>query len=260
MRANAGHDNKLTASQVGGDGILRRADRLFQIVQIVRGARRPITAAELAGELELSPRTIYRDIADLMASGVPLRGEAGVGYVLEAGYELPPLMLTAVELEAALLGAQWVSGRGDPSLARAARDLVAKLQAVAPKELLFLADGPSVLAPNLVTAQEQIVDLQRVRDAIHSRHKLVVDYFDENDRVTRRVIWPVYVAYFAAVRVIVAWCELRDGFRHFRTDRIKEITYSSDQFSTPMRRLRKAWADQEGPKGRNNAGVSCRLV
>jgi len=233
----------------------RRADRLFQIVQIVRGARRPITAAQLAGELELTPRTIYRDIADLMASGVPLRGEAGVGYVLEAGYYLPPLMLTAVELEAALLGAQWVSGRGDPKLARAARDLVAKLQAVAPKDLLFLAAGPSVMAANMARTPEDIVDLQLVRDAVHARRKLTVAYADDAGRATIRTIWPIYLAYFEAVRVIVAWCELRDGFRHFRTDRIGEISVSADRFDTPLPRLRKTWAAEQKAKGKGRGGI-----
>src|ERR1700759_2039056 len=106
---------------------MRRADRLFQIIQVLRRTRKPLTADAIALELETSKRTIYRDIADLMAQRVPIRGEAGVGYVLEGGFDLPPLMLTAVEVEAAVLGAQWVMSRGDPDLARAAQDLIAKI-------------------------------------------------------------------------------------------------------------------------------------
>src|ERR1700738_266335 len=105
---------------------MRRADRLFQIIQILRRPPKPITATALAAELETSKRTVYRDIADLIGQRVPIRGEAGVGYVLEGGYDLPPLMLTAEEVEAAVLGAQWVASRGDPALARAAQDLIAK--------------------------------------------------------------------------------------------------------------------------------------
>src|SRR5580692_11317571 len=112
---------------------MRRSDRLFQIIQILRGSKRPMTASRLSDELEVSVRTVYRDIADLMAQRVPIRGEAGVGYVLDGGYDLPPLMLTPDEIEAAVLGAQWVAGRGDPALARAAQDLIAKIGAAVPE-------------------------------------------------------------------------------------------------------------------------------
>lgn len=239
---------------------MRRADRLFQIIQIVRGARRPVTAAQLADELELTRRTIYRDVADLVGSGVPIRGEAGVGYVLEAGYELPPLMLTANELEAALLGAQWVFGRGDPTLALAARDLVAKLRAVAPPDLLFLAAHSSVVAPNLVTGKADIVDLQRVRDAIQGRLKLILNYSDESGKQSVRTIWPIFVAYLEAARLIVGWCELRGAFRHFRTDRVQEITYTKNHFETPLPNLRKAWEAQEKAKGDLTYPLPCRLL
>src|SRR5579859_7645755 len=114
---------------------MRRTERLFQIIQILRSARFPVTGRVLADELEISLRTLYRDMAELMAQRVPIRGEAGAGYVLEDGYDMPPLMLTADELEAAVLGAAWVAKRGDPSLARGARDLVAKLSAVIPEAL-----------------------------------------------------------------------------------------------------------------------------
>jgi len=129
---------------------MRRADRLFQIIQILRRAsRRPITADAIAHELEISRRTVYRDIADLMAQRVPIRGEAGTGYVLEGGYDLPPLMLTQDEIEAAVLGAQWVAGRADPVLARAAEDLIAKIAATVPARL-----RPYVLEPASGTPPE----------------------------------------------------------------------------------------------------------
>src|SRR5271155_184206 len=123
---------------------MRRADRLFQIIQILRRTPRPITADAIAAELETSKRTVYRDIADLMAQRVPIRGEAGVGYVLDGGYDLPPLMLTPDEIEAAVLGAQWVAGRGDPVLARAANDLIAKIAAVVPERLRSFIAVPSI--------------------------------------------------------------------------------------------------------------------
>src|SRR3569832_790140 len=114
---------------------MRRADRLFQIIQIMRRARRPISADAIAAELETSKRTIYRDIASLMGQRVPIRGEAGMGYVLDTGFDLPPLMLTPTEIAAAVLGAQWVTNRGDPALARAAQDLIAKIAASVPERL-----------------------------------------------------------------------------------------------------------------------------
>src|SRR6202012_418938 len=135
-----------TLSSAWQEGPMRRADRLFQIIQVLRRTRRPGTADAIALELETSKRTIYRDIADLMAQRVPIRGEAGVGYVLEGGFDLPPLMLTPDEIEAAVLGAQWVAGRGDPALARAALDLIAKIGATVPERLRPLALEPSARA------------------------------------------------------------------------------------------------------------------
>src|SRR5579871_3066080 len=136
----------LTASCQQWRGSLRRADRLFRIIQILRRARIPVTAVDMASELETSLRTVYLDISQLMADRVPIRGEAGIGYVLEGGFDLPPLMLTPDEIEAAVLGAQWVAGRGDPALARAALDLIAKIGAAVPEHLRPLALEPSTRA------------------------------------------------------------------------------------------------------------------
>ena len=225
---------------------MRRADRLFQIIQILRGARRPVTARELAGELERDPRTIYRDMADLVASGVPVRGEAGVGYVLEAGYELPPLMLTLDEVEAALLGAQWVIDRGDAALARGARDLVAKLEAVLPPDMRLLADSSGLLAAghssNIVADS---MDMQALRRAIPERRKLAISYSDEQGRVSERIVWPIHIGYFERVRLIVGWCELRQAFRHFRSDRIVEARILEERFTSSLHQLRRAWRETE---------------
>jgi predicted DNA-binding transcriptional regulator YafY len=225
---------------------MRRADRLFQIIQILRGARRPVTARELADELEREPRTIYRDMADLVASGVPVRGEAGVGYVLEAGYDLPPLMLTPDEIEAALLGAQWVIDRGDAALARGARDLVAKLEAILPPDLRLLADGSGLLAAGCARdTVHDAVDMQSLRRAIPERRKLAIAYRDEQGRTSERIVWPIHIGYFERVRLIVGWCELRQAFRNFRSDRIVEANVLPECFTPSLRQLRRAWRDQE---------------
>lgn len=137
---------------------MRRADRLFEIVQILRRERRPITADAIAAELETSKRSVYRDIAALMAQRVPIRGEAGIGYVLESGFDLPPLMLNPEEVDAAVLGAQWVAGHGDPALAAAARNLIAKIAAVVPAEMRALLDDPVARTPPAWAMPEDSVD------------------------------------------------------------------------------------------------------
>ncbi len=148
---------------------MRRADRLFEIVQILRRERRPITADAIAAELETSKRSVYRDIAALMAQRVPIRGEAGIGYVLESGFDLPPLMLNPEEVEAAVLGAQWVAGHGDPALANAARNLIAKIAAVVPAEMRALVDDPAARTPPAWKMPADAVDATTLRQAIRAR-------------------------------------------------------------------------------------------
>lgn len=221
---------------------MRRTERLFQIIQILRGARAPVTAQSMAGELETSLRTIYRDVAELLAQRVPIRGEAGVGYMLDQGFDLPPLMLTPDEIEAAVLGARWVSARGDPALKRAARDLITKIGAVIPEHL-----RPFLLEPALTTPEaprmlaEDAVDMSRVRAAIRGQTKIVLLYRDEADRETRRTIWPVAVGYYETVRIIAAWCELRQDFRHFRTDRVSDAEFLEERYPGRKALLRAEW-------------------
>ena len=153
--------------------MIRRADRLFRIIQILRGARKPITAQKLADEFETSLRTIYRDIDELMVQHIPIRGEAGVGYVLEPGYDMPPLMLTPDEIEAAVLGAQWVAARGDPALMRGARDLIAKIEAVVPEHLRPIILNSTLIALNLTPCEVDALDMGQVRAWIRRQGKLM---------------------------------------------------------------------------------------
>ena len=220
---------------------MRRADRLFRIIQVLRRKRRPTTAQEIAEELETSVRTIYRDMAQLIADRVPIRGEAGVGYVLEGGFDMPPLMLTPDEIEAAMLGAQWVTARADPMLARAASDLIAKIGAVIPEHLRPLLMEPALAAPKRYPNAPDAIDMPRVRSAIRAQGKIAIFYRDENGMETRRTIWPIAVSYWETVRVIVAWCELRQGFRHFRTDRVAAAEFLDARYPTPRVKLRDAW-------------------
>ena len=227
---------------------MRRTDRLFKIIQILRRTRKPVTAQQLADELETSTRTIYRDIEELLTQHVPIRGEAGVGYLLQAGYDMPPLMLTPDEIEAAVLGAQWVAARGDAGLARGARDLVAKINAVVPAHLRPLVLDSSVMAPDFSECQEDTLDMTRVREWIRQQGKLQIQYRDEAGRDSKRILWPIGVAYFETVRLIIAWCELRVAFRHFRTDRIQSVQFLEEKFSTPSEVLRRNWWREEKAK------------
>ncbi|WP_300296876.1 YafY family protein [Ferrovibrio sp.] len=221
---------------------MRKADRLFQIVQILRRARRhPVTAEALAQELETSKRSVYRDIAALMAQRVPIRGEAGMGYVLDQGFDLPPLMLTPDEIEAAVLGAQWVSRRADPVLARAALDLIAKIAQAVPERLRPYAAEPAAIAPPSWNQQPDAIDMVQTRQAIRTGRKIALDYRDELGRETRRVIWPVTIGYFDTVRMVVAWCELRRDFRSFRTDRVLAADFLDERYPERPSALRAKW-------------------
>ena len=219
---------------------MRRTERLFAIIQILRRARAPITAASMADELETSLRTVYRDVAELIAQRVPVRGEAGIGYMLESGFDMPPLMLTPDEIEAAVLGARWVAGRGDPALARAANDLVAKIGAVIPSHLRpFLLD--ETLTTPVRPIRRDSFDVGRVRGAIRGQTKIVLTYRDETDRESRRTVWPVAIAYYESVRLLAAWCELRQDFRHFRTDRVTEAEFLEQRYPARRDVLRSQW-------------------
>ena len=220
---------------------MRRADRLFQIIQILRRSTRPVTAAALAEELEISKRTVYRDVADLIGQRVPIEGEAGLGYLLASDYDMPPLMLTPDEIEAVMLGAQWVAGRSDKILSNAARDVVAKIAAIVPERLRPFIVEPSVGAKPTIGEPEQGVDTSMLRSAIRNGVKLRLRYRSEAGEETERTVWPVILGYAETNRLLVAWCELRQSFRHFRTDRIIEAEMLDERNGLRRGELRRRW-------------------
>jgi len=220
---------------------MRPADRLFQIIQILRRTPKPVTADALAGELAISKRTVYRDIADLIAQRVPIRGEAGVGYVLQPGLDLPPLMLTPEEIEAAVLGAQWVARHSDAELARAAQDLIAKIGAVVPERLRPFVFEPVTDMPPARSLATDGLDMARVREQIHSGRKIRLYYRDEQGRESERIVWPVTVGYMETVRHLIAWCELRQDFRSFRTDRVVAAGFLDERYPDRPSALRAKW-------------------
>lgn len=220
---------------------MRRADRLFQIIQILRRANRPVTAGALAEELETSKRSVYRDIAALVGQRVPVRGEAGIGYVLESGFDLPPLMLTSDEVEAAVLGAQWVAGHGDPALARAAGDLIAKIAVAVPANLRPLILDAGARTPPGWKIPPDGLDVAQARAWMRTGRKIALTYRDNEGRETRRIIWPIVIGYYEAVRILVGWCELRQAFRHFRIDRVVSAEFLNERFPGRPSLLRTQW-------------------
>lgn len=233
---------------------MRRADRLLRIIQILRRHRRPVKGQTMAEELEVSLRTLYRDIADLVTDGVPIRGEAGIGYVLGQGYDLPPLMFTADEVEAVVLGLRWVMRRGDKELVCAAVDAVAKVGTVLPSELKPVLFDTALLVPPAWHAFPDAVDVAAMRRAIREQRKVLLNYQDEAGALTERVIWPIAISYFDAQRLIVGWCELRQDFRTFRTDRMARAEIQLSRYAERRKVLLKRWIDQEQDAGRRVQG------
>lgn len=203
---------------------MRRADRLFQLVQLLR-RRRAITAAELAKALEVSPRTVYRDVQDLSLSGIPIEGEAGVGYRLKPGFDLPPLMFTAEELQALRLGARIVEGWADDSLAGAATSALGRIEAVLPEALREESNRQFLFAPSFSISPETKAFMRELRTAMTARHKVQVFYRkpDETESVAR-IVEPLGLYFWGRTWTLGAWCELRQGFRTFRLDRITALT------------------------------------
>lgn len=217
---------------------MRRAERLFQIVQRLRG-RGPVTAATLGRELEVSPRTIYRDVQDLVLSGVPIQGEAGVGYALPRSFDLPPLMFDEAEIEALVLGARIVESWADAELARAARNVLSKVEVVLPARLRDLIPDATLFAPGFHVRKATSEGLSELRAAIKARRKVALAYRDRGDASTARTVQPLGVFYWGASWSLGAWCELRRDFRNFRLDRVTKLDVLDETFSDlPGRTLR----------------------
>lgn len=219
---------------------MSKSDRLFDLMQMLRRHRQPVPGADLAREAGVSLRTIYRDIATLQAMGADIEGEPGVGYVLKPGFLLPPLMFSEDELHAISLGAQWVSRQTDDALALAAHNALAKINAVLPSELRHVLND-NVFHVSRAIAPGHSVDLQMVRQAMRDQHKLLIAYRNPNGSETERVIWPIMIGFFETRRIIAGWCELRQDFRTFRTDRIDRVQLLAERYPGRRRDLVRKW-------------------
>ena len=208
---------------------MRRADRLFKITQLL-SSDKVVTARQLATSLQVSERTIYRDIQDLMLADVPILSEAGMGYQLMKGYRMPPLMFNSEELSALMLGARFIQASGDRGLGDAATAAIEKIGKVIPERLQTELQRQELFALDFRITDEERMHMQQVRESIQGRRCLLIQYEDQNQRSTERTIRPLGLFFWGQVWTAVAWCELRNGFRQFRIDRIRTVKITDRTF------------------------------
>ena len=223
---------------------MNRSTRLFEIIQLLRSSRRSLTAQEIADSLEVTKRTIYRDIVALQSMRVPIDGEAGVGYILRPGFDLPPLMFTAEEVEAIAVGLSLLGRTGDPGLENAARSVVRKISDVLPEENPYGLLNQTVFTSTWHNLPQTNIDPGLLRQAIRDESKLAIQYADQQEAKSARIIQPLALVYYVDSLVLAAWCELRADFRHFRVDRIKECGVTDQHFKDSGRALREKWREQ----------------
>jgi len=225
---------------------MSRTARLLDLLQLLRNRSTPVSGNDLASALGISIRTLYRDIATLQAQGADVAGEPGLGYVLRPGFTLPPLMFSADEIEAIVLGSRWVAAKADDSrLSQSANQALAKIAAVLPAELRHRIEATNLLVARGVTTPSS-VDASQIRLAIRHEHKLAITYRGPDGTESERTIWPFMIGFFDAARIVAAWCEMRQAYRHFRIDRITALHPIAERY--PQRRavLLKQWRANNG--------------
>lgn len=223
---------------------MTRTERLLALLDLLRQSRRPVTAETLSEHLNISVRTVYRDIRSLQAQGAHIEGEAGIGYQMQPGFWLPPLMFSEQELEALVLGIRWLSRNGDNELAQNAASSMTKLLAALPADVV-----DQVHHNTLLVAGKQSINHQQMRDlrqAIREERIIQFDYIDAKGDVSSRQVWPFAMGYFSDATVLVAWCETRQDNRHFRVDRMQNLALKSERYPTSKRTLAKQWRKAEG--------------
>ncbi|MBB5703488.1 putative DNA-binding transcriptional regulator YafY [Ochrobactrum daejeonense] len=225
---------------------MSRSERLLALLQLLRTHRRPVSGGILAKRLGISIRTLYRDIASLQARGADIEGEPGLGYVLRPGFMLPPIMFNQEEIEALVLGARWVADRGDAELGMAARNVLAKVAAVMPEDSRPALESVNLLVGPRATGSVDMVDIAALRGAIRTERKIGILYSDAAGAPTERLIWPFALTFFDKVRVLLAWCEMRQDFRHFRTDRILSLNVEIGRYPKRRSVLLKEWKARQG--------------
>lgn len=220
---------------------MRKASRLFEIIQILRLAKRPVTAQQIAEQLEVTSRSVYRDIVVLQSMRVPIEGERGIGYILRPGFEMPPLMFSIEETEAIVLALALVERTGDSELRQAAKRVSGKIAASVPEPLSRVLSTTALHAWGSTAPSPTGVDLGVVRRAVRDEEKLALAYCDETEYLTQRTIRPIAVIYYSHSANIVAWCELRQAIRNFRSDRVEQCRATGERFTGEGENLRQLW-------------------
>lgn len=215
--------------------------RMFEIVQLLRSARSPLTAEVMAERLEVTKRTIYRDVAALQVAGVPIDGAAGIGYIMRCGYDLPPLMFTPEEIDAITVGLALIGRTGDRSLETAGASAAAKIEEVAAPHGAIAAEDRWLFASPWHAIPDPKIDMRILRTAIRQERKLRIGYRDGSGNATERTLLPLALLYYIDGVILAGFCELRQDFRHFRHDRITSCEMTADCFSNDAVKLRQKW-------------------
>ncbi|MDE4739005.1 helix-turn-helix transcriptional regulator [Klebsiella pneumoniae] len=222
---------------------MTRTERLLELLQILRAQRYPITASTLSERLGISVRSLYRDIKTLQYQGVSIEGGAGIGYIVKSDFHLPPLNLSHEEINAITLGLNWVSHNTDRDFKITAKSALAKIHAVIPDELKNLIESQSYL---IGPSENNEIYFEGVRNAIKKRMRIKLKYCDKKDCYSSRIIWPIGLVYMESCWLLVAWCEMKNDFRHFRTDRIQDIVQLDSTYSESREVSLKKWRLKEG--------------
>lgn len=222
---------------------MSRAERLLQLLQVLRRYQRPVSGQDLADELGVSIRTLYRDIASLQAQGAMIEGESGIGYVMKPGFMLPPMMFRSEELDALVLGMRWVADRCDKTLSIGALSVLAKIANVLPPDLRRELQESSLLVGAPLARHRQTISPDLLRAAVRAERKLEITYVDGSGSHSRRVVWPFALVYFDQARVLMCWCELRADFRSFRSDRILSVVQQEERYPKRRSALLREWRE-----------------
>lgn len=219
---------------------MSRAARLLDLLQALRNRSTPVSGQDLARELGISIRTLYRDIATLQGQGADIQGEPGLGYVLRPGFTLPPLMFSADEIEALVLGSRWVAARSsDSRLSSSARQALSKITSVLPADLRDRVEATNLLVPQRANADS--IDAAEIRLAIRDEHKIMIGYRSLDNVVSNRTIWPFLIGFFEEARIVAGWCELRQDYRHFRVDRIETVERLAERYPRRRAAMLREW-------------------
>ncbi len=233
---------------------MSRAARLLHLLEHLRAQRRPLPGQRLAAQAGISLRTLYRDIATLREQGARIEGDPGVGYVLRPGFTLPPLMFSEEELEALVLGARWVASQSaDPALAQAAQGVMNRIGGTLPEALRMAVETSGLFVPPQSEPRPATPWLPALRQAVRAEHAVWLDYLDEAGQTTRRRVWPFALAFFDHARLMAAWCELRQDFRHFRADRVLDLIDTGERYPDRRHLLIRRWSVRMGHAPHANA-------